>query len=219
MKETKNMGRMKAAEEKRLRKVNEEQLEKFYLKHKPWDKLPNEPDSAFQCFVRFRDMPSGERSIVGLARAGFKTQPHLNQLSMKHHWFERAAQWDVYVDKKKQEVYLKTIEEMTKRHAQHSMALETAFMLPVQTLLEKARIDSRMLESLTVKELLDAVFSSADKFTKIVDVERKSRGVATDLSKVAVDTTTNGESIKPAINIIINGSKSRLLEEAEGSVE
>lgn len=209
------MGRLTRKEEKELEVATKEILSASYKNNKLWEKLPHESATMYRNFCVFRDMPKEERAIVSLAETGFSTKPYLYKLSKKFCWFERAAAWDQYVDKKKQDAYIKKIEEMTKRHAQHSMAIETALMIPVQKLLEKFRTNPALLDALTPKELLDQLNSSAEKFSRIVDVERKSMGVATEMSRVAVDTTSGGEPIKPTINIVVNGSQSVLLKEVE----
>jgi len=54
------------------------------------------------------------------------------------------------------------------------------------------------LQQMNAAELIKLVFGVADRFPNIVNTERKSRDVPTEISKQAIDHTTNGKDLNPA---------------------
>jgi len=182
----------------------------------PWDRLPGETVNAFAAFLAYRDMINS-KSVSKVAETIGKSQSYVTKLSSINKWKKRAEAYQTYMDKKEQEMKLKQIEEMVKRHSTHAAEIETAMMIPINKFLEKAK--NKMgdekeddLSKKTIGELLNIVYTTADLFPKIVDAERKSRGVPTDINSSNIDLTSKGNAIKPPVTIIVNGSKSNILQ-------
>lgn len=195
----------------KIKEVNKAAMDKWLQTHHPWDKLPNETLSAYSSFVQFRSLPLTKRNIPNAAALTGKGLNTLYQYSRAYQWFDRADSYDLYNQQLVQDAYLKAQEEMFIRHAKHSMAIETAIMLPVTEVLKKLKANPELLANKNIDELMDMVYNSAQQFSKIVDVERKSRGVSTENKKL--DITSNGNSLEPTINIVVNGSQSPLLNQ------
>ena len=77
--------------------------------HKPWDRIPGEPEKAFRAFECYLDMPYWERRDLHAYRAyvGNPEAPHVSAtwLSWKEEffWEERARLYDLYVQKERRE--------------------------------------------------------------------------------------------------------------------
>lgn len=183
-------------------------LDILRMESNPWDKQPEENDKAFEMFSAYKEMHGRQLSKTAVL---FNLSPaSIYKYSVMFNWKERAHEWDLYLDKKKQEAKLKAIEEMIERHSQHSMAAENAIMVPVKAFLQKIRTD-QSINNMDVEKLYNLVLQASDRLPKLVDIERKSRGVPTEINRSNLDVTTKGESIRPEVNIIVSGSKSNLL--------
>ena len=184
-------------------------LDILRLESNPWDKLPEESDIAFKCFDEYKKTKGRQIGATGVLVG--KSADMMYVYAEKFRWKERAHEWDMYLDKMKQLAQLKEIEDMIDRHSTHSMAIEKVLMKPVQSFMNKLRSQSEEIDNMDMKELLGLVLQVADRLPKVVDIERKSRGVPTEINRQNLDVTTKGESIKPEVNIIVSGSKSNLI--------
>jgi hypothetical protein len=89
-----------------------------------WERLSGETSYAFAAFCVFRDFGM-ERNIRKAVEAGNKGEPdsfiakrylQWRQWAMKFHWRKRAADYDYYLEKLKQEELRKTIEAHGEKH-------------------------------------------------------------------------------------------------------
>lgn len=170
-----------------------------------FERMKGEGQTAFKYFCMYRDM-GNKRSYRRVARdAGVSTQL-VHTLAQKWHWQDRIKLWVDEIDKVKRESYLKEIQEMAKRHAQHSMAFQRVLTIPVEAILKKMKsgdISYQEFLSLPVSELFDKTLKSAQLFSSIVDIERKSRGEPTELIKQEVQQESSQE-IKVILPMIPN---------------
>jgi hypothetical protein len=170
-----------------------------------FERMKGEGQTAFKYFCLYRDM-GNKRSYRRVAHdAGVSTQLIFN-LAQKWHWQDRIKLWIDEVDKVKRESYLKEVQEMAKRHAQHSMAFQRVLTIPVEAILKKIKsgdISYQDFLNLPVAELFDKTLKSAQLFSSIVDIERKSRGEPTELIKQDVQQD-NTQEIKVILPIIPN---------------
>ena len=140
-----------------------------------------------------------DRSFVKLAAVLHKSTQPAAIMSTKWHWVERVKAWTDELERIKMDITTKELREMSKRHSDHAQAIESTLMVPVKKFIDKMRAGQLQdIEALPSKELLKLIFGVADLFPKIVDTERKSRGVPTDISqqRVAVDHTSKGEAVQ-----------------------
>lgn len=179
----------------------------------PWERQPDETIRMFAYFEHYRDMPDATRNLRQCALELGLTYKSIRQISYYMDWGKRIKAHKDYLVRKRHETSLRKIEEMAERHNKHALAFELSLMTPVNEFAERLRTESKLFKKLTAPELMNMVLAAADRFTKIVDTERKSRGAATDITKQDVDYTSNGKGIEPVINVIVNGSKSNILKE------
>ena len=163
---------------------------------KPWERQPGESDKAFRFFCRYRDM-GPDRSYQKLSGDINKSKMTIANMARKWKWVDRVKHYGDEIDRIKQELTKKELVEMVKRHSDHSQAIETSLMYPIKLFIDKIKnSQSNDLNGMTAKELIKIVFEVADRFPKIVDTERKSRGVPTEISKHNIDHTTKGKPMQ-----------------------
>src|SRR5918999_1138736 len=70
-----------------------------------WDRLENEPERAYRAFESFRNLPSGERTLIEAYRQhvgnsdAAKPSDTWSRWSREFAWRERAAAYDAYIDR------------------------------------------------------------------------------------------------------------------------
>jgi hypothetical protein len=91
-----------------------------------WERLPGEPERAFQAFAIFRD--AAERRVV--SEVGAKLTPPCSRQnvwrwSFRWRWEERAASFDVDRDRRHRDEMARARTEMDKRHLKIGMAMQS----------------------------------------------------------------------------------------------
>jgi hypothetical protein len=97
---------------------------------KPWDRLDDEGRTAYFVFLKYRNMPANERSVLAVYRALHgheKSAPsgRYKKWAADYRWVERADAWDAHVEAEAQR---KAIEDHAQelagfRQSQLSMAI------------------------------------------------------------------------------------------------
>jgi hypothetical protein len=163
-----------------------------------WERQPKETTKAYSYFCRFRDM-GPDRTFKKVALELGKHYMTIIAMANKWNWIKRVEAYTDEMERVRMKLAKKEIEEMVKRHAQHAQAIETSLMMPIKIFMNKIRNeDIQTLQQMNAAELIKLVFGVADRFPNIVNTERKSRDVPTEISKQAIDHTTNGKDLNPA---------------------
>jgi hypothetical protein len=199
------------------------------LTYPEWDRQKGESPKAFEAFVKYRDM-GYTRSIraVGLVlRNGQNPDTlyaHLYRLAQQWKWKERTALYLQHLDQISREELEFAVREMGKRHAKHSKLIFDALLVPIYEFARKNNLiaenrksgnkDKTLLnqdlDKLSMADLFHLVRYSASLAPSIADMERKAYGESTEINKL--DITSGGDKIKPDLQIVVNGSRSPLLE-------
>lgn len=176
-----------------------------------WERQPKENEKMFALFQMYRD--EKQRSIKRLADEVKGYSPHkLYIISKQYLWEERARAYDNYVDRKKTENKINSTQSMLDRHSDEAKTAQKTLMLTFQELQKRIKEnDMGDLSELSMSDLLRLAMQAADRMPKLHDAERKANGVPNELSSIALDVTSNGETMQPNINIMVNGSRSQLL--------
>jgi len=150
---------------------------------KPWDRQDKESVPAFAAFAMYRDWPylfpgenrSGEK--VG-ERLG-KSSTLIDKWRSKNNWVERAREYDVDRDQKKQDAFEREIVEATRKHIKQAQVLQG---LAAQGL--RAKEEDVKSGNITFRDLL--------RYAQIgFQMERKALGIPD-----RVDVTSDGEEIQ-----------------------
>ena len=160
-----------------------------------WERQPGESAKAYNFFCRYRDM-GYERSYAKVAREVGKAHITIAKMANRWNWVKRVQAHIDEMEKVRYQLETKAIADMVRRHSEHAQAIETSLMLPIKIFINKMKNEElRELNNMNTAELMKLVFNVADRFPNIVNTERKSRGVPTEISKQNIDHTTNGKSI------------------------
>lgn len=187
-------------------------IQKIDLVYPEWERQPGESNMAYEAFALYRNMGIN-RNFRHVANAMGRQHNYMSVVTSwasKYRWTERIAKYIEYVDKIQLELDIKERKEMYKRHAQHAMAIETALMTPVQDFLRRFKNHEITFDGIIADQYssvdekrLKLVFTAAEKISKVVDVERISRGEPTDISQQSIDHTTGGDKVKQInINVV-----------------
>jgi hypothetical protein len=148
----------------------------------PWERQPEESDTAWAHFVEYRDAGPAERSLSKLAAKHHKQRQNFARWSAAWDWVARCAAYDSWVDRQAKLVEVEAIKDMRKRHVQMAMSLQGAAALALNKIIaaERATVTNPdgttspaplTLKPSEVKEL-------ADLGTKL---ERLTRGEPTEV--------------------------------------
>jgi hypothetical protein len=88
-----------------------------------WDRLENEPERAYRAFEAYRNLPSGERTLIEAYRQHVDN-PHAAKPSdtwsrwfSEFAWRERAAAYDAHIDRLREESREKVIQQEAEEQA------------------------------------------------------------------------------------------------------
>src|SRR5919112_6281577 len=88
-----------------------------------WDRLENEPERAYRAFESYRNLPSGERTLIAAYRLhvgnpdAVKPSDTWSRWSNEFAWRERAAAYDDHLASVRREAHERVIEEEAERQA------------------------------------------------------------------------------------------------------
>ena len=164
----------------------------------PWERQAGESEKAYILFCNYRDQ-GPYRGLDKCVKEMGKGPSLIYRLSAMHKWRERALAWGDELDKRKREAQIKEIQEMAKRHINQSMIFQRVLVMPAEAMIKRLNNDAdgkvKNFNGITTDKLFDKVLKSAQTFGMVADVERKSRGEPTDISKQNIDHTSGGEKI------------------------
>lgn len=138
----------------------------------PWERQPKESNQGYAAFQIYRDLPLVERKHTVVARAMGLSTPAVWAHATKHSWIERAAAWDLYLDRAKLAQTEKYQLEMAARHADIAMTM----LARVRDRLDQ--INFKKLDPKVVAQWLDIG----------VKVERLARGLTPESTINTVNT-------------------------------
>lgn len=101
---------------------------------KPWDRLPDETEPAYEAFQAYLDL-GVRRSIRLVAEQVGKGQAMISRWSTAHRWRERARQWD----SAPRRAMVESFEEMARRVAEQHEEMATALMAKLRENLSMLR--------------------------------------------------------------------------------
>jgi hypothetical protein len=88
-----------------------------------WDRLENEPERAYRAFEYYRNLPSGERTLIEAYRQhvgnpeAVKPSDTFSRWSRQFAWRERAAAYDAHIDRLREESKEKAIQQEAEERA------------------------------------------------------------------------------------------------------
>jgi hypothetical protein len=92
-------------------------------KRELWDRLENEPERAYRAFESYRNLPSGERTLIEAYRQhvgnphAAKPSDTWSRWSREFAWRERAAAYDAHIDRLREKSMEKVIQQEAEEQA------------------------------------------------------------------------------------------------------
>lgn len=84
-----------------------------------WDRQPDESDTAWMWFKRYRDYGLGRSHAKVAQLHSNKPNRHLlARWSKKHNWVERVRAWDTHIDQVEQKTHEEMVKEAVRTHNQ-----------------------------------------------------------------------------------------------------
>lgn len=173
-----------------------EEVRKAPRKKELWERQPGESSRAFLAFVKYRDMGRDRTAAKAAVELGV-THHNLAKLSLLWNWKIRTQAWDDEMDTVKLEAIKKEIEKMVERHAKTAQIFLTCLQAPAETWLRRMQDNPKKMKNMDdmdIEKLFGLIVRSAAVINSMTDVERKSRGEATQI--VDQDITSGGEKVQ-----------------------
>ena len=88
-----------------------------------WERLAHEPERAFRAFEAYRNLPSGERTVIEAYRSHVgnpdapKPSDTWSRWSSEFAWRERAAAYDAHIDRLREKSIEKVIQQQAEEQA------------------------------------------------------------------------------------------------------
>lgn len=167
-----------------------------------WERQPGESEEAYGAFVRYRNIPRGERSQAKVAQELGKTTQLMSRWSSAWHWVTRVMAWDRKQDAVKIEEHWEEIEKMSKRHAAQAQMMGNVLLAPATAILSVMRDRPNLFmdyftttdengNSLIDFDRMDRVVSMAHQAARIMPqvmgMERLARGEPTEIIEERAD--------------------------------
>lgn len=196
-----------------------------FSEFEPWGKMDEETDRDYELFSYFRASGLG-RDFSKTARHFSITQPYVSRVANKHDWIERAKQWDLYREKIYTTEVIEETRKMAKDHAKIAAKGIKALSFAFDELI--ARIDTEdplhleELQALGLKSLFAMVEKAGRVLPNLMNAERISRGLPTELSasitysetKIIHQTTDDLAQLLHGLGLVLDSAK-----ETEGADE
>lgn len=89
----------------------------------PWDRQVNESSKYYSMFVLYRDM-GGMRTFTAVANDFGYSQAGVKAIATRHAWEARIAEWEIEIEKVKQEAFKSETAKMARRHARRAIKMQ-----------------------------------------------------------------------------------------------
>jgi hypothetical protein len=150
----------------------------------PWERLPGETAAAYAAFEAYRDMGPGRSvpKVIDMGHSGTSAA-----WCSKNLWVERCRRWDQHLSRIREQTYINGIEEMAYRHAETAKETLEALMAPVNELNRRVKEDPDRtraeLDGASIGKIMELAQASARSLQSVMNAERISRGLPTEISK------------------------------------
>lgn len=158
----------------------------------PWDRRKEETTRAFEAFQVYLEL-GPRRSIRAVANRGQEPSarpfrlPTLFEWSSKHAWPERAKAYDDHVATLRAKAFFGENEQAAIRMGERAERIGDVGGLLSEEVLRRIDEDPKVLQKMTLSELLEAQARASRTYPRLVQIERLSRGMATDRVEETTD--------------------------------
>lgn len=164
-----------------------------YSESRPWGRMDVETDREWELFSYYRSLG---RARMKKDVAGFfgVSRPYITRVSQKRSWDRRIENWDRFKEQVYEQEVLDGIKSMAVEHARMARKGLEALVLPFDVLIQ--RIESgegrAELDEMSIANLIKLVNQSARVLPGLMNAERLSRGLPTEITQSSHDETATG---------------------------
>lgn len=183
----------------------------------PWGKMEEETNRDYELFSHYRALGLS-RTFAAVAKHFSISQTYVSKVAHKHGWLDRVDEWDKYREKVYTSEILDKTKKMAEEHAKISAKGVRALSIAFDELLE--RIDSEdplhleEMSQLSLKSLYAMVEKAARVLPNLMNAERLSRGLPTELSthmvvredRIVLQTTDDLINVVEGLGLIMQNS-------------
>ena len=147
-----------------------------------WDRLENEPESAYRAFESFRNLPIGDRTLIEAYRqhvgnpSAARPSDTWRRWSSEFAWRERAAAYDDHLASVRREAYERVIEEEAERQAREVEKMRGRYNELMTMAYERAMewLENAQPSDLRAQDVIRIIWLHLD-YVKAFDVDRESK--------------------------------------------
>lgn len=175
--------------------IDEEQeaAVEHYSESRPWGRMDVETDREWELFSFYRSLGRA-RMKKDVAEFFGVSRPYITKISQKRSWDRRIENWDRFKEKVYEQEVLDGIKSMAVEHARMARKGLEALVLPFDVLIE--RIESgegrEELDKMSIANLIKLVNQSARVLPGLMNAERLSRGLPTEITQSSHEENKTG---------------------------
>ncbi|MDQ3864050.1 MAG: hypothetical protein M3317_11240, partial [Actinomycetota bacterium] len=157
-----------------------------------WDRLENEPERAYRAFESYRNLPSGERTLIAAYRGhvgnpdAAKPSDTWSRWCGEFAWRERAAAYDDHFESMRREAYERVIEEEAQREAREIERMRGRFNELMTVAYEKVidYLESEdFVQQMRPQDAINIMKLHLEVTQKLVDTNTQAIDSVVDLSE------------------------------------
>lgn len=156
-----------------------------FSEFEPWGMMDEETDRDYELFSYYRAMGL-TRTQAETARHFGISQTYINKISSKRNWDERVRAWDQYREQVYTTEVIEGVRKMAKDHADIASkgirALSKIFDELLKRVEDPTEMDMNELEELSFRGVFSLAEKAAKAIPNLMNAERLSRGLPTQLS-------------------------------------
>lgn len=164
-----------------------------FSEFEPWGRMDEETDRDYELFSYYRSLGLS-RTQSETARHFGITQVYVNRVANNRNWIERVKAWDDYRERIYTTEVIEGVKKMARDHAEIASkgikSLSVAFDALLQRILDpetgEVLWDEMELSELSVRSLFALAEKSARAIPNLMNAERLSRGLPTEISSQVV---------------------------------
>lgn len=143
-----------------------------------WDRQPGESLPAYRAFREYLFL-GGERSTRGVAQALSKSDSLVRRWSSANRWVARVDAFEAEAASRQDEAALDVLEDRARRQAEIATTTLEAMAAPSAEIMRRIAKDPKVLEKLSVEQLVPLAATTARAIPRVVQTERLARGQST----------------------------------------
>lgn len=148
----------------------------------PWERQPNEPETAWQYFCAYRDMER-PRSLSKLATAlGLNGPTVVGRMSMDRQWQARLLAYDSWLEQQRRQAVAEEVQARARQHAESLDAAITVLAAPAIAAAERIKQQGglNLPDGANPADILRLVTETSKVLPQLIQASRLVNGMSTE---------------------------------------